>query len=302
MMSLWLFLEFISMFIIWLLLELNLLGFAILTYLKKEDWKIREKRQQCLFYFIIQSFARIILITSICWSSGTWNRFSSFFLILSLAIKIGLWPLQFWVFKITVIMRRVIITILLTLQKLPLIALILYSREIERITLLIIVTSVLGVTIIYKRKTIKELIVASSLYSSLWLIVLIKTDNKIFLVYIIFYAFSNLILLEKEKINEIIIRIKIRGFVTIFSAMYLIGLPPLISFFFKIYSVGQVYEISGIINILVLWIITIIATIGYFKFLYNKFHQLEKYYVKISLIKMIEKRIFAGTIATLIIL
>lgn len=252
-----------STIILWILIELNIILFILMIQTKKE----KMNRQNSLFYFIIQSIASLILLLR-CFMETIINLgLTKEIFILALMLKIGLFPTHTWIYKISRYLSYTNLTILLTLQKLPLIFL--FRENFTEITWIILfLSTITGSIILLKRNSIKEIIVSSSIYSTIWIILLVQIRIKTFLEIYLLYTICILIIL---KINEEKDLIKFsRKIIITVSMIFITALPPTRFIIFKIYAINLITPLISSTFIIIFWIATFAATIAYLKIIVLK--------------------------------
>lgn len=261
--TVYLFINFNSFLSFWINIEVNMLSFILIIKSFKCDININRLGDRVIYYFFIQSTGSLIYL-----------RLSSFLrcftfeittiLILSLLLKLGLPPLCFWVYNLRPYLGVKVFTLLIRIQKLPVIVLLFFLMENYQV-LIIFVLIFWGTLNILVRTRLTDLIISSSIYFTRWLFFIFINSYSIFILLYAVYTLFFFIVVS----NNAGYRIS-NMFYTLISYIFFIGLPPLSLFFFKFISLNLLIN-SDLYLLIFIIIITFIATCGYFKFFFVGF-------------------------------
>lgn len=254
----------------------------------QEDGQNKEKYQQCLFYFILQSLARLIFLYAIINRSMIWIDIKIYLFIATIVVKGGIFPTYFWMFTLAKYIRTINLSIILTAQKLPVVLIILHSELLGRIIEILLLTALTGIIIIWERKSIKNFIVSSSIYSLAWLIIISKVSIQMAALYLLASMVINTQLLNKWEKDEPNLKINLNNLNVLSSIIFIVGLPPIRLFYMKFFSMTAMISIIRDLQILMFWLLTMVATMCYFKFFYKRFNIEKNLYIeKAKIIKKI---------------
>lgn len=263
------FLNFNSFFLVWLILEINLIIFCFSFFYRISKSIEFNGFYQGLYYFIVQTLGSIIFLLS----GLGWFQVREI-LIISVFFKLGLFPFQIWFFNLISYLPGLSLFLILSFQKLPLF-LFLCNNFRTLVLLLFLLNLVIGSIFLFFSKNFVTILGSSSIYSTFWIFTLYFWNFLLFSFFILRYFFFFFIL-SKDSQN---LKWKSRSFFFYFiSLIFLIGYPPFSMFFFKLYGLILLGQGSLFILFLV-WIFTFLAVISYFYFFLEYFyHPLNLYY------------------------
>ena len=161
------FFRFNSLVILWILIELNLIFFIIIILNSFYSF-LEGNTEQSLFYLIVQTIGSILFLMGLVFTD--FFKFldldNNFLILFSLILKLGLFPFHQWVYRISAYISTFTFLILLTIQKVPLLFVI-FSFNIDILILIAVFNLLFGSFFIIKSYSIKELLVSSSIYSTI---------------------------------------------------------------------------------------------------------------------------------------
>lgn len=253
------------MIIIWILLELNLVVFIIfiLSYSKDKTNTIIESS---FFYLIVQGIGSSLFLLRVRYKDY-FNFITylnlDFILFSSLLVKLGFFPFQIWIFVISKIIEEHFIIFLLTLQKVPRFT-VLVSINFDYTINILAINIAIGRIMLLNTNNLKNLLVSSSLYTSIWIILFFFRSPFLFLGFVFSYFLNNFYILKNENSLYLKIYSPIEFIIGIVSILFVLGLPPLGLFFIKFFSINiLILSITSFFFIFV-WFFTFIRTFGYF--------------------------------------
>ena len=256
-----------NLFIIWIALELNLLGFL--------SWIIRIKEDQSLIikYFIIQRIGSIIFFLGIFFI-GTF-RFSSIFITIGIALKLGLAPLHTWFIQLVSKISYKRIIILFTIQKfLPFYVFFIVLKKIE-FSWLFFIGILVGISGALYQRCWKKLLGYSSVFTGRWVILRINQITFGFLFFIV-YALALIIILANSKrlksnqaFSLAIKSSKTDIIVLFFGLLSLAGIPPMVGFFIKVILLLEAIKLVNSIFLISIIISSILITYIYVRLFYS---------------------------------
>lgn len=249
-----------TMFINWILLELNVLLFVLLLF----NWQENPSSQ--FYYFLVQRFSSFIFLYYAVGNYLFWDRSSLFFL--GLFIKCGFFPFHSWYYKFCIPLRWVSLATVLSIQKLP--SLVILFRFYDNSFLqLFLLNGLFGSFMILSSNYLRALLVSSSIYVGYWMYLLFSFSNLGFLLFYVVYTLTLYIclyLIGVWRSSE-----SDRSIAGVYILMpFLSGLPPFNVFFIKYYLLRLAYFSLGRIQLLLIWRITFVSVIGYLWFFLKK--------------------------------
>lgn len=230
------FLNMSSMVSFWITLEINILVFIYMIRRIFPDQE-RERSMMCFRYLVSQSIGSIMFITGSILVRGQESFIFQIYMIIGLLIKIGIFPFHRWVYNLCASIPIILVALLLTIQKIPVLLLLTYIK-LEVSYSIITLRSIFGSLFLIYRENIRELIVSSSLYFTFWVWVIFQLRSIWFMVIYILYAIRTIIVLgASENINKGTIESSEKLNIVI-SIIFLVGIPPIRMFFFKAYGMA----------------------------------------------------------------
>lgn len=256
------FFSFSSFLLFWIFLELNLVLYLLVISFRSS---INGRNYyQLLFYFMIQSLGSIVFLTIVFISFFSFESHIQFLAVLSVILKIGVYPFYSWVLGISSWISSYLIGLLLRMQKIPLFFL-MFNFNSHWLLILLCVNLIFGSLIILKSKFITSIIIFSSIYRTFWFFCCRILDYKAFIIFLIQYLFLVYWLLKENSLSPQ------RNIYLIFISMFLIGIPPLSFFFFKFYSIRLILLEFSYYLFFILWLSTFVSFVGYLTFFFKSF-------------------------------
>nr|YP_009351819.1 NADH dehydrogenase subunit 2 [Rhinotergum shaoguanense]AQQ72858.1 NADH dehydrogenase subunit 2 [Rhinotergum shaoguanense] len=257
-----------SLFMFWLLLEINLIIFVLFVS-SMFDMNSYKTTEQGFYYLIIQALGSLILLYSILMSDSSKMFYleESFLFMISLSLKIGLVPLHFWIFKLSNYLKDAPMFFILTFQKIPTLF-ILFSSNCAFLLELTLVNLLFGSLMLFYSKEIKNLMVSSSIYSTVWFFLFFLVSPLFFLIFLMNYFIFVFLMLKLNKAFFVSCYGSFEKLLLILSFLFFVGLPPMGLFFFKFFSLPLLLDILNEFSVFMVWIFTFVSTFAYFSFFY----------------------------------
>lgn len=255
-----------TLFSFWILIELNLLLFLLVMFIL--EMKNQDFFHTGLYYFIFQSFGSVLFLLSMVIEKSIFQFYMEWVLILSLVIKIGLYPRSFWVFQIGSHIKIQTLYFLLVIQKIPLFFILFYCSSPFYICL---TSFIFGSVILSYRAELRDLFVSSSLSSILLFYLIFSQSLKMFVLFVFLYSLILYIVFFNFDLNYFVSRNTNLPIFSVIILSFLRGLPPMRLFFFKFDIVEFLSFSFNSIELLLFWTLRFIGLFGYFKFFFNKF-------------------------------
>lgn len=254
-----------SFFMYWLFLELNLLVYLVVINWAARVGIIKYTADIGMYYFFIQSIGSFIFIVVIvCDFSSTPTYTFDILLSISLIIKIGLFPLHGWVFKISEKIPRFPLLILITLQKLPLF-IYFFSMSLDLICLICLASLSAGALYAMYSRSIEHLIVSSTIYTTIWFYILYKSNFYSFLLIFVSYLIFSWLLIVYTIVYKYPNKSKFR----VVGLRFVIGMPPYRVFFLKFYTLTDMAQSLSPFLVVLCWLISFIIIVSYLKFFWT---------------------------------
>lgn len=229
---------------------------------------------QCLYYFIIQSFCSIIFLLVVSFDT---LFFYNIFMIIVIILKLGVSPFFFWVFKICNYLSSFMLFFILNFQKIPLLFFF-FSFDPRLIMSFIIFNMFVGAILLLKRKRLVEFLVSSRVCFFNWFFFCVLWSILGLVLFFFKYIIFNFNFVGFKKF---IYFYEIRTFFflkIIITITFLIGVPPLIFFFYKFYILKSLSQLSRFNFVLISWIFSLICIICYFNFFFFLIINKENFY------------------------
>lgn len=263
----------------WIFLEINSLAFILYMY--------KEKKKEKIFVFLIfQTLASTLFIVFIFFSrwsiSQNIRKIAYMLMMVSILIKIGMFPFHTWIIKIINNLSWFIIIMLFSWQKLiPLYILIKMAERTKIIFNRVILSIFMLNFIIIKISNLKILITVSSIMHNTWIFAPLLVIKELSIAYLTFYSLILLpLLLNFSKINiKNVLQqtpIKIIKKEIKLSILSIRGIPPSIGFLIKIAVVINIIKAEK--KMITLSVLVISSCVAFFVYLqiFIKYFLLEK--------------------------
>nr|YP_010534064.1 NADH dehydrogenase subunit 2 [Amblyomma latum]UXX50159.1 NADH dehydrogenase subunit 2 [Amblyomma latum] len=241
-------------FILWLMMEMNLLMFIPIMNEKKKI------NSNCMIsYFIIQSFSSSLFLISAINFFILDYKFFEFMMMISILIKLAMIPFHFWLSNLSEMFNYESLFLILTIQKMiPLY--ILNIIKLNSIIIFIILSSLMSSLFLMNLKMIKKIIIFSSISHQSWMISLIYLKSNFWMSYLLIYLlliFKITMILKKNKINHIYNFMKMNSNflkkVSIYTMMLSLGgMPPMLGFIPKLISIMIIMKMNMLIIIILI--------------------------------------------------
>nr|UXO94114.1 NADH dehydrogenase subunit 2 [Dolichovespula lama] len=261
---------------LWLLMEINTLIFISMMALETKNFKLTFN------FFLIQSISSLMLIYLMNLKHSLFNNseWINFILILSLSMKIGLFPFFYWPPLINKNISWKMIFIMSTTQKfIPLLLIYSYFNNIEnKFTNFMLITmsifsSLMSIIMCLNENNIKKIMTYSSLNHLSWMIFIIIFDLSMFMIYFSFYFISMMfmcLMLNKLDIKTFQNLFKFQYFnykeINFYLSLNLLiisALPPFMTFLIKLNSIKILIEGMSFSSSFMLTMISILTLIFY---------------------------------------
>lgn len=263
-----LFINYRSPFIFWIFTELNLLIFIVIIYaLSRKDYK-QEIFDLVLFYFLIQSIASIFLLRDFFFSEDFFIFNSDSIFLASMLMKLGIFPFFYWIYKISNFFNLYPLVLVLTFQKIPFFSFLFRSIN-SNLIFILLFSFISGSVLIFYSRNFIFLMVSSSIRARFWIFYIYSFSFYFFLIYFLIYSLF-LYLLFNNYLIESKIGFNLYFNITLF--MFILGLPPLSLFFFKLYLIKFFLLNFGNFEIFVFWFFSFISLFGYIGYRFKRFY------------------------------
>nr|WEF74975.1 NADH dehydrogenase subunit 2 [Amblyomma mixtum] len=228
-----------SWFVLWLMMEMNLLMFVPILNKKKNN-----NSNLMVSYFIIQSFSSTLFFFSSLNLLIFNMEIFKMIMNISMLIKLASIPFHYWLTSLSEMIDFNSLWIILTLQKfIPLTVLSKFNTEI--IILFAALSSIISSILALNSKTVKKILIFSSISHQGWIISLILMKSNFWMTYMLIY--SSLIFKISSNFEKMIsfsmssmffVFKKYSEKISIISLMLSLGgMPPFLGFFIKLSSI-----------------------------------------------------------------
>nr|YP_010583795.1 NADH dehydrogenase subunit 2 [Pteroctopus tetracirrhus]UXN83991.1 NADH dehydrogenase subunit 2 [Pteroctopus tetracirrhus] len=261
----------------WMGLELNLMGILPLMNIKSKNFEIESSMK----YFIIQSMSSSLFIMSsifmYMYSISMYSMFNNFLfssmMMISLLIKLGSAPFHSWLPSMCKQMSWMILFLILTWQKLaPLFMLSFINFNYSIIILSAFTSSILGSIQAINQSSLQLIMVYSSISHLGWMLPSCSINNSMMLMYLLIYtiiiiplfiAFSKKSILYSYSLSE---QNNLMNKENIFIMMLILslgGMPPMLGFLSKLMILNMLLKMNMILIPLILFLGTLISLYFY---------------------------------------
>lgn len=237
-----------SWFSLFLSLELNTIRFVIVL------WSIGTIIERTIKYFIIQRVSSILLIYSIIFNIDS-------LVIFLLIFKLAIVPFHRWGQDLMSNLSRRRMFLFLTIQKLGILILLCHFSVLLIIPYIIIIINIY----LLLWKNIRNIMFFSSIVHRRWMILLSQLSLRIILLYFFTYMMILIRVFIFSKVNNT--WLKTEDIQITIRILFIRGLPPLIIFYLKWFSLNLIINLSMLLSGLILIIRIVIITI-YFRLVY----------------------------------
>lgn len=250
-----------SLLIFWIMIEINLCFILVLSCLTRDDFNV-SKLDHCLYYLLFQNIGRFIFLVSLILNES-FTGFSKVLFVISLLIKMGLWPFHSWFYTFTLNSCYYIFFVMLTVQKVP-IFFIFTLRDREVLIVLTIINIIVGLIYLFSSRNLIFGLISSSIYSVFWIFLLLYNSQILYFYFFILYSVGLYFMLTNYKswTNKIVI---------ISAVLFLISLPPFGIFFIKLISLNFLLASLDLMALLLIWVMSFASLVAYTKIFYYYF-------------------------------
>lgn len=251
-------------FFFWMAMEFNLLSFLFLVY-NTNYGNLKDMGNVYFYYFLMQSLGRVLFLCSLqCKHLFSLHRDIIFFI--SLRLKLGIFPIFFWILYLGSSLGLFILFLIVTFQKIP-ILIILFLINYDILMRILLFSYLFGSFFIFFSSNLNLVLICSSISSTFWVYILFLNNLNIYFTFFCFYTsiFLRVMFFKhsfKENKSSIII-------VSLF--LFLSGFPPFSLFFFKFYLSRWVFFEISFLNFVLFWIFGFFCLLSYIKFFYFNF-------------------------------
>uniref|UniRef100_UPI0030E336CC NADH dehydrogenase subunit 2 n=1 Tax=Ernothrips longitudinalis TaxID=3045428 RepID=UPI0030E336CC len=263
-----------SFIMMWMSMEINL--FSFIPLISIEQKKMSEKSS--MMYFLIQSISSSIFLIAFSMNLNNMKSIMSIFLILSIFMKLGLFPFHFWMISAIEGMSWNTAFLLMTIQKIIPITILSFLVKQNFIILFCLLNSLMasisGMTMFSTRKILGF---SSINHLSLMLISMLLS-KKIFKIYFLVYSFMTLTAtktMKSTKINFLFQTMtnfkenKINNLSILIIFMSMAGIPPFLGFMPKMMTIMIMMKSEMHLTTLLILIFNTLAMFFYMRMTMN---------------------------------
>lgn len=260
----------------WILIEINLISFVLVS-LDPKDYVNNTNCSFLLFYFLVQSRATLLFLSSFFCENFLGFLDGELMFVIGIIMKIGLFPLFFWVFLISDHIGITRLILLLTIQKIPLF-MILFSSDSFLLYIVIFLSFLSGSLIVFFSQSLPFLIISSSVsYSLVLYLFFIIRPWPFFRFFFVYRLFLSLIFFQRNfwRLGEG----GVHKFLMVMSFCFFAGLPPIGLFFYKILFTLNLFSFFSQTELFFFWAIRCLSLVGYTKFFYSFLYNFNSLYI-----------------------
>nr|YP_010534051.1 NADH dehydrogenase subunit 2 [Amblyomma gervaisi]UXX50146.1 NADH dehydrogenase subunit 2 [Amblyomma gervaisi] len=241
-------------FIFWMMMEINLLMFIpVMNFMKTNN-------SNCMIsYFVIQSFSSTLFLISITYHFMYNINIFELLIMISLMIKLGMIPFHFWITNLSEMFNYLLLLLILTIQKIiPLFIMTFINNKL--FIMFSMISSIFGTAFLYNLKSLKKILIFSSISHLGWMTTLILLKSTFWFSYMMIYSFlimkitnifkkynlnlmNNFYMLNKNNFNKIS---------TISLMLSLGGMPPFLGFIMKFISILIILNKNSLIMMILI--------------------------------------------------
>lgn len=255
--------------IMWLNIEINLLSFI---YIIRGLLDRIEKYNAIFYYFLIQSLGRILFLFSSFFKFGSY-WFSDLFYTFSLTLKLGIFPLYFWIINLGGSLKPMVLFLILSFQKIVII-IFLFSSNSYLLELVLAFSFIYGSFNLFFCNNLNSLLIMSSISSCVWIYFFYLNNFSFYLCYYLFY-FIILLGCYTEARNSL--DSSPEKLVSLF--IFLRGFPPLLMFFLKFRASSFSYLNLDVRFCYLFLIFTFVGLFGYVNYFQKSFFLFNSVYL-----------------------
>nr|AIA77214.1 NADH dehydrogenase subunit 2 [Megalyra sp. MM-2014] len=259
----------------WMMMEFNMLCFIPILFKDKNFiWS------SSYSYFMVQALgSSMFLISSYntYFTNSCLSYLSSFMEVMftiSLLMKLGMYPFYSWYIKLMSEMNWMNCFYMSTIQKIIPLMSMMFNGISVMIYLSVFMTVIMSSIKALKLITMKDLFGYSSLIHSSWMMMCMTLNLKLFFLYfiiyfIISYVFVKLmikyqLLLISDLMYMYSTNFKYKWYLSVIIVMFM-SLPPMLSFFMKLYIILKMVSFDQIYFILLMMILALISLVFYYR-------------------------------------
>nr|YP_010610630.1 NADH dehydrogenase subunit 2 [Cirroctopus glacialis]WAP91398.1 NADH dehydrogenase subunit 2 [Cirroctopus glacialis] len=263
--------------VMWMGLELNLMGILPLMNIKSKNFEIDSSMK----YFIIQSMSSSLLMissillyfNSMSWFSMFNNSMPSLIMVVSMLIKLGSVPFHLWLPSISKQMSWIMLFLILSWQKLaPLFMLSFINFNYNIIFVSAILSALMGSIQAINQTSLQLIMTYSSISHLGWMLTVSVINNSIMFLYFfvysliispLFYHFNSKVGYKIFNITQINKNMSNDFFITMPLLLSLGGFPPFVGFLTKILILMSLINMNLYIMPILLFMSTLISLYFY---------------------------------------
>nr|YP_010241210.1 NADH dehydrogenase subunit 2 [Neostromboceros nipponicus]QTH79147.1 NADH dehydrogenase subunit 2 [Neostromboceros nipponicus] len=288
----------------WMGLEINLMSFLPLMMNFSKSIKLSNSM---MIYFMIQASASSILLMMILLMKME-LIINNFWLLnilqLSILMKLGASPFHWWITKVTLNIDWINMFLLLTWQKIAPLFILLMINFNSMIYIFSLFSVISGAILGLNQSMIKLMLTYSSINQLGWMLMILNLNLMLLIIYLIIYSLINLMICLNFKLNNLVYLnqlIKNNNFniynkiICLSLFLSLAGLPPLLGFLPKLFSLIIMIKNNLIFESFLFSIMSIISLSFYMNplmsmMLINKINnkwKLNNFYLNIIMINLL---------------
>nr|AKK32505.1 NADH dehydrogenase subunit 2 [Aenictopecheidae sp. PJ-2015] len=220
-------------FSMWMSLEINMIAFLPIMYEKNY---LNSKNM--IIYFLIQTMSSMIFIFSMIFMYKNYMmNMINMIMLMSILMKMGVPPLHLWLPMIMENMNWYNSFLLMTFQKIIPMMIMTYLMNMDLIIYIVLISAIISAIGGLNETSLQKIMAYSSMNHSSWMILSMKFENKLWIIYLIIYTLIMMMIIIIMNnynifyINQMNMNMNImEKMFMMFNFMSLGGLPPFLGF------------------------------------------------------------------------
>ena len=260
----------------WICIELNSIVFRF--YLRM-NIKNRNLPSVTIVYFIIQSVRSTLFVGLMLFTlMGFYNNFLLFGLVLSILVKLGMYPTHVWVLRICSRMNWNDFLVLMTVQKfLPLSIFSIIRPSNFVVMIFCVLGAAVRVISCFTLTSLQKILVYSSVFYMRWILLIVNKNFRISILFLRFYSVMLSLLvgyfnrLSCYRIQQLFKKNISWGEATIGFVILsrMGGLPPTIGFTMKLMIMKELWTQISLFVLIVLIILSLVILYYYLRIIFG---------------------------------
>uniref|UniRef100_UPI0030E12BD6 NADH dehydrogenase subunit 2 n=1 Tax=Stenchaetothrips minutus TaxID=3118776 RepID=UPI0030E12BD6 len=259
---------------VWMSMEINL--FSMIPLISMNQKIFSEK--STMMYFLVQSISSSIIIISVIMNLKVMTSTLTTLIFLAIFLKLGMFPFHFWMISVLEGLEWMLAFLVMTLQKIiPICVLMLFTHQSLIIIFCLLNSFIVAMSGISMFSMRKILGFSSINHLSLMLIAMVLS-KKVFKMYFLIYSFMTFSATKTMKILNVNFLFqsmttlklnKMNNMVNLIIFMSMAGIPPLLGFMPKMFTILMMLKSNMEISVFLILIFNTLSTFFYLRISLN---------------------------------